>query len=68
MKTRIEGRFIFDPAETGAWQAVDKVLKAQQDKMANISDTEKSYMVVQNCYHDEEPSKECEVTYNWEKE
>jgi hypothetical protein len=68
MKVRIEGCFIFDTAETGAYNAVIAVLKAHQAKMVNISDEEKSRIEIQNCYHDEVPVKECQVTYSWTKE
>ena len=67
MKYRIRVDAILDATDTATRDAMKTYLVALRDKMQRIGDIETSSIVVEQCYHDENPPKPCVILYKWEK-
>lgn len=69
MKLRIRCDLIIDiENETVAMKIVDELKKVKNYfktiRLGEIAE-ERSYIVLEKCYHDENPSKPCEIVFRW---
>ncbi|KKM64347.1 hypothetical protein LCGC14_1502320 [marine sediment metagenome] len=66
-KIRIRIDAILDINDTTTRDKIVNGLKALKDKMQRANAFETSSIVVERCYHDETPTKPCEILATWEK-
>ncbi len=72
MKYRITIDVFIDPDDLETVKNIRKALVALRHRFRTIRKglpgVEYSRIVIHRCYHDEEPSKPCEVIYEWSSE
>ena len=68
MKYRIRLDAIIEPTDTVTRDAIKTFLVNLRDKMQRANAFETSSIMVQECYHDEQPPKPCVILYKWERE
>lgn len=66
-KIRIRIDAILDINDTATRDKIVDGLQALKSKMQRANEFETSTITVEKCYHDEVPTKPCEVLASWEK-
>ncbi len=66
-KFRVRIDAILDINDTTTRDKIRDSIVALQSKMKRANQFETSSIKVEKCYHDEIPTKPCEVLYEWEK-
>lgn len=67
MKIRIRIDAILDPTDKATRDKIIDGLEALKTKMKRANAFETSSITVERCFHDEVPTKPCEVLASWEK-
>ena len=72
MKYRVRCDLILDVEDETVAKEIAKTLHKLRDffriiRLGELAE-ERSFIVLEKCYHDEEPSKPCEIVFRWVKE